>query len=38
MRYVRSVCGYTHEGTEPPATCPCCSHPREYYEPEDQQL
>jgi len=30
-----SVCGFTHEGTEPPAKCPCCKHPREYYEPAD---
>lgn len=30
-----SVCGYTYEGTEPPAKCPCCKHPREYYEPSD---
>ena len=28
-----SVCGYVHEGTEPPAKCPCCQHGREYYEP-----
>ena len=28
-----SVCGYIHEGTEPPVKCPCCKHPREYYEP-----
>jgi rubrerythrin len=28
-----SVCGYIHEGKEPPASCPCCHHPREYYEP-----
>lgn len=28
-----SVCGYTHKGTEPPAKCPGCAHPREYYEP-----
>jgi len=28
-----SVCGFIHEGTEPPETCPCCKHPREYYEP-----
>jgi len=27
------VCGYVHDGTEPPAKCPCCQHPREYYEP-----
>ncbi len=24
-------CGYIHEGTEPPAICPLCSHAREYY-------
>ncbi|MBD3165839.1 rubrerythrin family protein [bacterium] len=28
-----SVCGYVHEGTEPPEKCPCCAHPKEYYEP-----
>jgi len=28
-----SVCGYVHEGTEPPDKCPCCKHPKEYYEP-----
>ncbi len=27
-------CGYVHEGKEPPAKCPACKHPREYYEPE----
>jgi len=30
-----SVCGYVYEGTEPPVKCPCCQHPREYYEPAD---
>lgn len=25
------VCGYIHEGTEPPAVCPACNHPREHY-------
>ena len=28
-----AVCGYVHEGTEPPKKCPCCQHPREHYEP-----
>ena len=28
-----SVCGYTHEGTEPPPKCPSCKNPKEYYEP-----
>ncbi len=27
-------CGYVHEGKEPPTKCPCCKHPREYFEPE----
>lgn len=27
-------CGHIHEGTEPPPKCPCCQHPREYFEPE----
>ncbi|MDE6859297.1 MAG: rubrerythrin family protein [Duncaniella sp.] len=25
------VCGYIYEGTEPPAECPACDHPREHY-------
>jgi len=25
-------CGYVHEGTEPPKTCPACLHPQSYYE------
>ncbi|MDR2944990.1 MAG: rubrerythrin family protein [Methanosarcinales archaeon] len=28
-------CGYVHYGTEPPAKCPSCRHPTEYFEPED---
>lgn len=32
-----SVCGYIHEGTEPPQKCPCCQHPREYFEPADME-
>ena len=27
-------CGYVHQGAEPPAKCPCCKHPKEYFEPE----
>ena len=30
-----SKCGYVHEGKTPPAKCPACKHPREYYEPDD---
>ncbi|MEW6423513.1 MAG: rubredoxin-like domain-containing protein [Bacillota bacterium] len=25
-------CGYMHEGTEPPETCPSCDHPKSYFE------
>ena len=25
------VCGYEYKGTEPPAECPACDHPREHY-------
>ena len=25
-------CGYLHTGTEAPAACPACAHPRDYYE------
>jgi len=27
------VCGYVHEGTEPPVKCPCCKHPQKHFEP-----
>ena len=27
-------CGYVHGGKEPPEICPCCKHPKEYYEPD----
>ena len=33
-----AVCGYVHEGKEPPKECPCCKHPREYYEPESMEF
>jgi rubrerythrin len=33
IKWKCSVCGYMHEGTEPPAKCPSCQHPKEYYEP-----
>jgi rubrerythrin len=34
IRWRCSKCGYIVEGTEPPALCPCCKHPKEFYEPE----
>ena len=33
IKWKCSVCGYTVEGTEPPAKCPACKNPREFYEP-----
>ena len=32
------ICGYVYEGTEPPAKCPCCKHPKEYYEPANLDI
>lgn len=32
-----SLCGYIHEGTEPPPKCPACKHPKEYYEPANME-
>ena len=37
IKWKCSVCGYIHEGTEPPKKCPCCQHPMEYYEPADME-
>ena len=33
IKWKCSICGYTHEGCEPPNRCPYCKNPREYYEP-----
>ena len=38
MKWKCSLCGYTHTGNEPPAKCPSCKHPREYYEPANMEL
>ena len=37
IKWKCSVCGYVHEGNEPPGKCPCCQHPKEYYEPADME-
>lgn len=37
IKWKCSVCGYIHEGTEPPKKCPCCQHPMEHYEPADME-
>jgi rubrerythrin len=33
IKWKCSICGYTHEGCEPPNRCPYCKSPKEYYEP-----
>ncbi|MFA5239906.1 MAG: rubrerythrin family protein [Phycisphaerae bacterium] len=33
-RWTCRNCGYVHEGTEPPETCPACAHPQAYFELE----
>lgn len=35
VKWKCDVCGYIHEGTEPPTKCPCCKHPKEHFEPDD---
>lgn len=37
IKWKCAVCGYIHEGTEPPAKCPSCAHPREHYEPANME-
>jgi rubrerythrin len=32
VKWVCRKCGYVHEGEEPPHSCPCCSHPHNYFE------
>ena len=38
IKWKCGVCGYIYEGTEPPVKCPCCKHPREYYEPANLDI
>ncbi len=33
IKWKCSICGYTHDGYEPPNRCPYCKKPKEYYEP-----
>ncbi len=37
VTWVCRKCGYVHEGKEPPAPCPSCDHPREYFEIECEE-
>jgi rubrerythrin len=32
VRWKCRNCGYVHEGTEAPKTCPACAHPQSHYE------
>lgn len=32
------VCGYVVTNNEPPPKCPCCQHPKEYYEPANLDI
>ncbi|MDP8261733.1 MAG: ferritin family protein [Candidatus Ancaeobacter aquaticus] len=34
IKWKCSICGYMHEGVEPPPKCPACQNPKEYYEPD----
>ena len=34
VRWVCRNCGYVHEGTEPPDSCPACAHPKAQFELE----
>ena len=38
IKWKCSVCGYIHEGTEPPSKCPCCAHALEYFEPANMDI
>lgn len=37
IKWKCSVCGFIHEGTEPPKNCPCCDHPHNHFEPADME-
>jgi len=38
IKWKCGVCGYVHEGTEPPKMCPCCKHGMEHYEPANMDF
>ncbi|MCR4691724.1 MAG: NADH peroxidase [Lachnospiraceae bacterium] len=38
MKYVCSVCGYVHEGDEPPEKCPVCNAPAEKFNKQEGEL
>lgn len=36
-KWICSVCGYIHEGAEPPEVCPICGAPRSAFEPYEEE-
>ena len=38
IKWKCGVCGYVHDGTEPPPQCPACKHAKEYYEPANMDF
>ncbi|MEW5818859.1 MAG: rubredoxin-like domain-containing protein, partial [Cyanobacteriota bacterium] len=38
IKWKCGLCGYIYEGKEPPPKCPCCKHPKEYYEPANLDI
>ena len=36
IRWICTVCGRVHEGTEPPEFCPVCGHPRGHFRPAEK--
>lgn len=37
MKYVCTICGYVHEGDEPPEKCPICNQPKEKFKPLEEE-
>lgn len=37
MKWICIICGYVHEGEEPPEVCPQCGAPKEKFEKMDEE-
>ena len=37
-KYVCSICGYVHEGNEPPEACPICKAPASKFNKQDEEI
>jgi 3-oxosteroid 1-dehydrogenase len=37
MKWICIICGYVHEGEEPPEVCPQCGAPKEKFERMDEE-